>query len=188
MVAQKRLPSAERRAQIADAALAILSTQDARTLTAKEIGRRIGITDGAVFRHFATKEEIIDAAIDRLESALQRPPRGGDPLERLGLFFVERAIRVRAKPEIVGLAFNDRLAEVAGEAGARRVRQLVGRSVAFVRRCIRDAQDRGGLDENVDPNLYTALVTGALRFAVHSRRPPREIWDELLLILRKEAP
>lgn len=186
---QQRLPAAERRAQIAEAALGILATQGARQLTAKAIGLRVGITDGAVFRHFADKGEIIAAAIDTFEAALNPPPQQGPPLERLEIFFIERVTRVRERPEILGLAFNDRLQEAAGEEGAKRVQRLIGRSLGFVRKCVREAQARGELDATIDVDVYTAMVTGCMRFGARSRHRPESIWLDVMKVFEsKETP
>jgi AcrR family transcriptional regulator len=165
MIAPQRLPTAQRRQQIAEAALRILSDQGVHRLTAAALAGQVGIADGTIFRHFSNKEEIVDAAIDLFKEAMGGtfPPEEGDPLSRLGLFFVNRLALVSKHPEILRLAFNDRLAEAAGEAGAERVSLLVKRSVAFVHECLVEAQARGEVTRDTPAEMLTWMVVGVIR-------------------------
>jgi AcrR family transcriptional regulator len=59
-----------RRREIADAALCVIAAEGLGHFTALAIAREVGLTDGALFRHFPTKDAIVDAAIDRFEELL----------------------------------------------------------------------------------------------------------------------
>ena len=198
MTAPKRLPTAQRQRQIAEAALRILSSQGVHRLTSAALADQVGIADGTIFRHFRNKEEIVNAAIDLFEAAIDKtyPPLDREPLERLGLFFVNRLTLVRENPEFLRLAFNDRLAEAAGAEGAERVGQLVERSVTFVHKCLREAQTRGEVPKDAPLILIAWMVIGAIRGAstlgpsrvpgakALSRTPPRQVWKALERFLR----
>lgn len=58
------LSPAERRLSILDAAIPLLRAHG-RATTTKQIAGAAGIAEGTVFRVFATKEELIEAALDR---------------------------------------------------------------------------------------------------------------------------
>ena len=198
MTAPQRLPTAQRRRQIAEAALRILSKQGVHRLTAAALAGQVGIADGTIFRHFGNKEEIVDAAIDLFQEAMEGtfPPEGGDPLGRLGLFFVNRLALVRKNPEILRLAFNDRLAEAAGKEGAERVSLLVKRSVAFVHECLVEAQARGEVTRDTPAEMLTWMVVGVIRGSStgeqgrtpgkgdHPGTSPEHAWKELEIFLR----
>jgi AcrR family transcriptional regulator len=189
-VALERLSSVERKRQIAEAALRVLASQGAHRLTAMEISRALGITDAALFRHFRDKDEIVAAAIQRFEQLLEGDilDTGGDPLARLGAFFVRRVHKARAHPEILGLAFNDRLEEIAGPEGAERVHRMVGRSVGFVRACLVEAQQHHLIAADVVLELLVWTVVGCLRGAATAKGtlvlPPEALWAELEKLLR----
>lgn len=196
-MALERLPSAERKRQIADAALRILASQGAHRLTAMEIARALGITDAALFRHFRDKDEIVAAAIDRFEELLEGDidaTEGADPLDRLGAFFVRRVDKARAHPEILALAFNDRLAEIAGPEGSARLQRMVGRSVGFVRACLEEAQRRRLVASDVPIEILVWAVIGALRGAatatptVRKLLPADTTWTQLRMLLRRTSP
>ena len=62
------LPQTERRDQIVDAALPLLR-EHGRQVTTRQIADAAGIAEGTIFRAFASKEEIIEAALARLADA-----------------------------------------------------------------------------------------------------------------------
>lgn len=197
-MARSRLPADERRRQIAEAALQILAERGAHRLTAQEIASAVGVTDGTLFRHFKNKDEIVDAAIAFFEELLggDLPPATLPALERLEAFFVRRLAKVRARPEVMRLAFSDRLEEVAGPRGAERVRQVTGRSFGFVRSCLEDARAQGLIADDVPLEHLVWIVTGVLRGAALAgarggeRLPaPEDIWRPLEeLLLRSKRP
>jgi AcrR family transcriptional regulator len=188
---QKRRPTHERRRQIADAALSILGDAGVHHLTAANLASRVGIADGTIFRHFENKAAIVAAAIERIAELLfdDFPPKDPDPLDRLGRFFVGRVRLVRRRPGILRVALSDRLAEAAGESGAAMVQALQARSMAFVRDCIVEAQEKGLVDSEVSPQVLTFMVTGALRGVALSSEgeadvpSPEACWAGVLRIL-----
>src|SRR5574338_649810 len=131
----------ERRLEIADAALQVISQHDLRGFTAVAIGHEVGLSDGALFRHFPTKEAIVLAAIDRVGELLFEgfPPEHPDPLERLGDFYRRRMKVIRARPELVRLFASEELSHAAAEEGVRRLAEFRRRSSSFVRSCLEEA-------------------------------------------------
>jgi AcrR family transcriptional regulator len=195
---EKRLPTAARKKQIVEAALQIIHEQGVHRLTAAEIAARVGIADGTIFRHFANKEEIVNAAIDDFERLLFEdfPPQAADPLAQLKIFFLQRLGLLREHPAILALAFSDRLAEAAGEAGAERMQMIILRSFAFVRQCLVEAQEAGLAASDIRPEVLVWTVTGVMRgIATAWLRgifDPREYsaeeaWASLELLLRRSA-
>lgn len=158
----------DRRPQIADAALRILATQGASRLTAAEIGREVGISDSTVFRHFRDMDEVILVAIERVQACLAEsfPEVSGPPLVRLRAFFLARLALVRQRPEILRLATSDRLEQVAGAEGARRLRESIQRSKQFIDTCLREAQTAGDISPELDPLVLGWVVRGTLQSAV----------------------
>ncbi len=171
-MAAPRQSTEERREQIVEAALRIISTKGVHKLTAMEIGREVGIADGTVFRHFADKAAIVLGAIDHLKSLLfaQFPPEDPDPLARLRKLFVSRLELVRRHPGVFRLAFSDRLEEAAGAAGAARVRAMVARSQTFVRDCLEEAQRQGTIDPALSPAVLTWVVMGTMQMAAFAEK------------------
>ena len=150
--------------------------------------------DGSsLFQHFGNKGEILHAAIDLFEAALgETIPESAPSWESLRVFFERRLALVQARPEVIRLAFNQHLLVVAGEAEhAERVREVVARSVSFIRACLEHAQAAGVISSDVPAAAQVWVVTGMLRGAalgtVEPRPTPQEAWQWLATTLKKRG-
>jgi len=159
-----RQPTEERRRQIADAALKIIAEQGLGRFTTQAIAAEIGVTDGTLFRHFASKEEIVLAALDRVEERLFEgfPPDDPDPLARLERFFRFRASLVGANPVIARLAFSEELSHAAGPRGAQQVESWKQRSLDFIVSCVEEAAAQGRLPPSLPVQEIGMMVMGTL--------------------------
>lgn len=192
-----RQPTEVRRRQIADAALQIVAFEGAHRLTAAEIAQRVGMADGSLFRHFSDMQAIIRAATERLGERLSEDLEASDPqpLRRLRAFFLRRFELLRKNPELGVLLFTDRLSQLAGPGG---VREIKGRSVAFIRDCLRQAQAEGLVAPDLPVEMLVWVVRGTMRgAAVEEQTSPPEglrgleaeaVWDALETILRRSTP
>jgi len=61
-----RLRTEERQAQIIDEAIKIIHEQGYSALAIRELAKRVGITEPAIYRHFTNKDEIIAGILDRV--------------------------------------------------------------------------------------------------------------------------
>lgn len=172
----------------------ILATKGASQLTAAEIGREVGIADSTVFRHFRDMDEVILVAIERVQACLAESyPSTNEPaLARLRAFFLARLALVQQRPEILRLASSDRLEQVAGTEGARRLRDSIDRSKQFIESCLREAQTAGDIPADLDLIVLGWVVRGTLQSAVAASTrahasavpSPQTTWNVLETLLR----
>jgi AcrR family transcriptional regulator len=113
-----RLSNADRRREIVEAVLALARERGPDAITTHAIAERIGVTQGAVFRHFPDKTAIwlavfawvregLDAALD---SAIARE---GTALARIERAFLAHAAFVAAHPGVPRMLFHE--LQCAGE-------------------------------------------------------------------------
>lgn len=179
-----------RQEEIAAAALELLAEEGPRQLTVRNLGARVGLDGSSLFRHFDTKAAILHAAIDQFEAALSDTiPDAPPSWASLRVFFIRRLALVQARPEIIRLAFNQHSLEVTGASEhADRVREVVQRSVSFIRGCLEHAQSEGTISDAVPATAQVWIVTGILRGAAlgTGRRPkPEEAWQWLASTLQQ---
>jgi AcrR family transcriptional regulator len=149
---------------VADATLELIADRGLGSFTAASLARAIGVTDAALFHHFRGMDDIVMAAIERVGELLfaRFPPADADPLARLGRFFRDRVAAQRSSPGAVRLILSDQLAQVASQAGARRVAEYRKRSIGFIRGCLEEAEEAGRLAAGLGSEEATVLVLGAL--------------------------
>jgi len=159
-----RQPTEERRRQIADAALKVIAERGLGRFTTQAIAAEIGVTDATLFRHFASKEDIVLAALDRVEERLFAgfPPEDPDPLVRLERFFRFRASLVGANPVIARLAFSEELPHAAGPRGEQQVESWKQRSLDFIVSCVDEAAAQGRIPRGLPVREVGVMVLGTL--------------------------
>lgn len=193
-----RKPGADRRREIADAALRVLAEHGPGRFTALAVAEAVGLTDAALFRHFTGMDAIVLAAIERLEQALLEgfPPGEPEPLARLGAFFRRRVAVIRARPGIARLIASDELARVAPPEGVRRLAELRARSQGFVHACMVEAAQEGALAPGIQPEEGALMVMGTLLALSHPAAAPdggetdlpERAWRVLEALLRGQEP
>ncbi len=192
-----RMPTAERKAQIVDAAIKIIGERGLREFTATQIGREVGIKDGSIFRHFKNKNEIVMAVLDRLEGVLADtiPPSTGDPLKRLGEFFMARLETVASQPGVQSLLFSNQLSHAGGEAGLKRVMKLRKQGRQFISSCLLEASTKNLIRPDLDLTdilvLFNGAVMGLLLIAQDDaieepiEKRAAHVWQTLMSLIRK---
>jgi len=77
------------RAQIADAALALLDREGVDALTMRRLASELGIGTMTLYGYFRTKDELLDAAADRAAEEISIPPMRGPWRRRLRTLILE---------------------------------------------------------------------------------------------------
>ena len=159
-----RMSTEERRVQITDAAIKIIGERGLRAFTVAQMAQEVGIKDGTIFRHFKNKDEIVIAALDRLEEIFVEttPPPTADPLERLGKFFLNRIKLVISQPGIQCLLFSDQLIHAGGEAGLKRVTELRMKGRKYIQSCLLEASEKQLIRQELDLDDILILFHGAV--------------------------
>lgn len=162
-------PAKHSNERIARAALRLLARRGPREFTAQALADQLGMTPGALFRHFRSMSAIVDAVIQQMEAVLFLgfPPPEDDPLHRLGVFFRNRVGVIAAHPDLSRLLQSQHLGRVAGKAMARRLAEFKRRSQQFVRDCIRCAAEQGRLNPRLDAEAAAVIVLGAIHALSH---------------------
>ncbi len=160
----------ERQTQIVEAAMRIIATKGSRRFTAQLLAADIGITAGAIYRHFDSMEAVVDAVVERVGAMLFEdfPPVALDPIERLGLFFRRRTRTILVNPHLSRMLLSDHLAQAAGDAQAKRLEEFKRRSRAFVVGCLREAEQDGALAAGISAEAGTVIVLGSILALSHA--------------------
>lgn len=101
-----------RREEIVSAALYLAARQGAEKTTTQDMAEAVGVTQGAIFRHFPTKDAIWVAAIEWVRSQVMRvvmeaAALGADPLDSLEKVFYAHVAFVAKHPGIPRLLFSE---------------------------------------------------------------------------------
>ena len=128
MVARARRPTDVRRREIIDAARMVITERGMQALTIGSLARAVGVSEGAIYRHFRGKKQILAGLIEDIDYKLTRRMDliDGDPDS--GLKRLEQTLRDNVAPStLTGVSFLV-IAEVLMN-GDDELRQLMQASI-----------------------------------------------------------
>ena len=171
----------------------------------EDIARRAGISKGAFYLHFATKDDAFREIVQRFLGALEDHVRRRNDVEQqvgreahggaeaiAALFESECEMDV----ELLEMLWRHRQIVAAVDAGPRRYRDLFAdfrrRVRAFVANRIAERQRAGALRDDVDPEIFADVVVGAYddlarRMADMREKPDLPRWTRSLLAILYEG-
>ena len=162
-----RLPAGERRQQIVRAVLDLAREHSPDAITTQAIAARIGVTQGALFRHFPDKQAIWLAVFawvrTSLGAALEAAgAEAASPLETLEHIFCAHVALVGANPGLPRILFHE--LQAAGDSPVRgAVRTMVASYRRRLARLVEAAKAAGEVPHALDTGLATVLFIGAVQ-------------------------
>jgi AcrR family transcriptional regulator len=166
-VSREKLHTEVRRDQLADATLAVVADHGLRGLSIAAVARRVGLAPSAIYRHFAGKDAMLDAVLERLRERLLGAVAAAraetdDPVEALRRLLRRhmQLIRLnRALPRIV-------LSDDYHLGHPERRQRLLGVFSGYldgVAGIIRQGQRRGRIRSDVNARSLAILFLGLIQ-------------------------
>jgi AcrR family transcriptional regulator len=171
MAAPSRKPTVVRQHEIAEAALRVIDMQGATSLTAATVAAEVGLTSGAIFRHFATVDDVLVAAVDLAIESVERtfPDAELPPTARLRSLALERIKCIGDGPGLRWLLLSDQVYLSVPEEAVARLRDLVRRSRKYILNAIRDGIAQGELRNDFAPEAMLPIFTGTIHSLIDAR-------------------
>lgn len=163
-----RKPTAERREQIALAALRRIGERGFAALTTASLAEAVGLSAGALFRHFDSREAILDEAVRLAEQRVEAtfPDPAGAALDRLRQLACARIDLLTQEPGIAWLLRSAEALLSLPTGAVTRLRALVQRSRATVRAAIDEAVAAGDLRADVPADVLLLAYTSTVHALV----------------------
>ena len=163
----KHLPADERRALTVDAVVELAAEQNPRDITTAAIAKRMGLTQGALFRHFPTKDAILEAVMtwvaERLLSRVDRAAQNvTSPLAALEAVFMAHIDFVSEHPGVPRMLFGE-LQRPGETLPKRMVQTLIQRYGERLRHLLERGKAIGELDANLDIETASVSFIGSIQ-------------------------
>jgi AcrR family transcriptional regulator len=159
-----RKPTAERRTEIAVAALRIIGERGLTSLSTTSLAGEIGVTSGALFRHFASRDAILEEAvryaIARIDAAFPDPAL--PPRERLMQLARLRVRLFASDPGLAWLLRSDQAYLTLPADAVRQLRAQVTKSRAYLLDAIREGAKEGSIRCDIEPEALLVAVMGTI--------------------------
>lgn len=171
---QSRQPTEHRQAEMVQAVLTLTEKQSVDAITTSDIAKAVGLSQGAVFRHFPNKQTIWLAVIDWVQQtlldALDTAARNKhQPLDRLQAMFEAHVDFVMCQPGVPRLLFHE-LQQPSDSLVKKSVRTLLAayrrRIVSLLDLAKQTGQTRSDLDTDAAATLFIGTIQGLVMQAM----------------------
>ena len=163
----RNLPADERRAVTVEAVIALAGKQNPSDITTAAIAQQMGLTQGALFRHFPNKDAILLAVMEwvaerllgRVDKAIEAAP---SPIAALEAAFMAHIDFVVKHPGVPRILFGELQREEVSPAKLV-VRRLIRDYSSRLKRLVEDGKARGELAADLDVDAATTLFIGSIQ-------------------------
>ncbi|MCP8466058.1 TetR/AcrR family transcriptional regulator [Pseudomonas sp. ZM23] len=163
----KHLPADERRAATVEAVVDLAAEQNPSDITTTAIAQRMGLTQGALFRHFPTKDAILQAVMswvtERLLARVDKAAEGTtSPVAALEAVFMTHIDFVSEHPGVPRMLFGE-LQRPGETLPKRMVQTLIQHYGERLHRLLEAGKAQGELDAGLDVNAAAVLFIGTIQ-------------------------
>ena len=169
----KKQPTEIRQNEIAQAALDLIGSRGMKGLRMAAIAKKVGIVPSGIYRHFQSKDEVIDAILDFIQHRFIANARSaarmkGDALTRLHALLMKHVSLVRENASIPVVIFS---ADVYTTSPRRRVKLfgIIESYLAEIAVIIEQGQREGTIRRDVEPSSVAVMFMGLIQ-------PPTILW------------
>lgn len=163
----KHLPASERRAATVKTVVELAATRDPGDITTTAIARHMQLTQGALFRHFPSKEAIWEAVLEwvaeRLLARVDYAARtAASPLGALEAVFMSHAEFVTEHPGVPRMMFGE--LQRPGVSPAKQIAQTLMRHYReHLQAIIKQGKACGELPATLDDGAAITLFIGTIQ-------------------------
>jgi AcrR family transcriptional regulator len=163
-MSEEKLDTQIRREQIAQAALELIASQGLRRLNVAAVARRVGLVPSGIYRHFRSKDEILDAVLERVRQRLMENVQAAreehaDPLECLHDVLLRHIRFIREGRAIPRIIFSDDFHGGRPEL-KEKVFSIFGQYSGQLADIVRRGQEQGMMRADIDPATVAMMVFG----------------------------
>lgn len=163
----RHMPAGKRRAVTVEAVVELAARQNPTEITTTAIARHMGVTQGALFKHFPTKDAILQAVMEwvaeQLLSRLDMAAHSArSPLAAVEAMFMAHVDFVAEHPGVPRMLFGE--LQRAELTGPKRIAQtLINRYRERLQKLIDAGKSEGEVSPGVETAAATTLFIGTIQ-------------------------
>lgn len=163
----KHLSADERRAATVEAVVNLAAQHNPSDITTTWIAQQMGVTQGALFKHFPTKEAILEAVMnwvaERLLTRVDQAAHGcTSSLEALQAMFMAHIDFVTEHPGVPRMLFGE-LQRQGDTLPKRMVQTLIRQYRMRLQKVLDQGKANGELDTQLDADAAAVLFIGSVQ-------------------------
>lgn len=189
----------DRQREIIKAAIELIAEKGIQQLTIKNLSKKIGTVEGALYRHFDSKIDILLGILEMFRENKKQTlgeiqSQNLSPSQQLETIFIERFRHFSKNPAIAAVIFSEEIFQ-NDKRLADEVFHIMQESLKIVETIIVKGQKAGKFRQDVSAEKLTLLIIGALRliitkwrlsnFSFDLQKEGGELWKSIEKIVTK---
>lgn len=187
----ERKTGSERVIEIADAALQIITRDGLSGFTTKKLAQLVGLSEGTIFKHFSSKDQIISASVDRLRDLIaentEKLPE--NPIEKVEAIFRRRMNFAIQFPGYMELILSDELLKSGSNEIVKKIMTIRNAATSLILSCFVEAKELGLLKDELDPDILIMILQGTVQAFLASKTTNTflidRVWKNLNILILK---
>ena len=164
MATRTRKSSAWRREEISTAVLHITGRRGLTSLTMATLAAEIGVTSGALFRHFDSRDDILREVVRRAVARIDRtfPDESLPARQRLFTLARNRIRLLGPDPGLAWLLRSEQAYLTLPQDAVDELRDVARRSRRFLLKAIREGAAEGSIRTDIPPDVLLVPIIGTI--------------------------
>jgi AcrR family transcriptional regulator len=159
-----------RQQEIVDCVRNIITSKGIKSLTIRAIADELGVTDGALYRHFKSKNEIIALLIDDIEESLLAAIQGAaeksnTPWDKLKNIFVSHLSYSEQRKGISFIVINETLS-IKDRSLQKKMFAVIHKYLKTIKAILADGARKGVIRKDVNLTLASVTFLGMVQSLV----------------------
>jgi len=190
----------KRQQNIIQSAIELIAQEGIQKLTIKNLSAKVGVTEGAIYRHFTSKLDILMGILSLfgkstsdLIAVIEKNP--AEPLKQLEMLFKEHFVQFKQNPAVASVIFSEELFLNERQL-SEKVYQIMQNTQRTIEGIIQKGQEQGIFRNDILPDQLALLFVGALRltvtrwrlsqFSFDLQKEGDRLWETILNIIQSK--
>lgn len=160
----------DRQKEIIDVSLQLIAENGIQGLTIKNLAKKIGFSESAIYRHFENKIQILVAILNFFKENTERLftaelNSDKDAISKINHLFLNQLKNFTHSPSLVAVIFSEEL--FRNEAIlVERVSEIMNNNFDTLTQIIKNGQEKGEIRADIEASHLSVVVMGTLRLFV----------------------
>lgn len=160
----------DRQKEIVEVSLQLIAEEGIQGLTIKNLAKKIGFSESAIYRHFESKTEILLALLDLFKEITtqlftEQVQSTESSLVRIGNLFMAHFSKFTEMPSLVSVIFSEDIFRNE-EALSKKVGEIVNKNVIGLQAILTEGQEKGEITSEINTAHLSIMILGSLRMFV----------------------
>lgn len=160
----------ERQQEIIKVSLELIAERGIQSLTIKNLARKIGFAESAVYRHYENKVQILLAILDFFKQSTEhffsnQLNSNDNALIKIEKLFLNHFKKFSTSPSLVSVIFSEEIFRNEVEL-TEKVKEIMNKNTTILKSIIETGQSNGELRDDIDAYHLSIIIMGSLRMFV----------------------